>query len=186
MARPGATALRQYAAPVDTFLAIASKREVRRYADRALPDELQRRIFDAGRVSGSSGNRQRSRFVAIADRDRLSRLAETVYTPDNLRGAQLAVAIAVHGKGPTSFDAGRAAQNMMLAAWNEGVGSCPNGMPDRAAAAEVLGLREGEEPAIVLSFGYPERPLRDPVSQPPEAWVAAADRKPFDEVVERL
>jgi hypothetical protein len=59
-------------------------------------------------------------------------------------------------------------------------------MPDRAAAAEVLGLREREEPAIVLSFGYPERPLRAPESQSAEVWVAAADRKPFDEVVERL
>ena len=178
--------MRRYAAAVDAFLAIASKREVRRYADRPLPAELQRRILDAGRVSGSSANRQQSRFVAITDRDRLALLAETVYAPDNVRGAQLAVAIAVHGKGPTSFDAGRAAQNMMLAAWNEGVGSCPNGMPDRAATARVLGLREGEDPAIVLSFGYPERPRRDPESQPAEAWVAAADRKPFEEVVERL
>jgi nitroreductase len=186
MGRPGVTPLRQYPAAVDTFLAIASKREVRSYADRVLPEEVQRRIFDAGRVSGTSGNRQGLRFVAIADRDRLARLARTVYTPDNLRGAQLAVAIAVHGKGPTSFDAGRAAQNMMLAAWNEGVGSCPNGMPDRSAAAEVLGLREGEEPVIVLSFGYPERPLRNPESQSAEAWLAAADRKPFEEIVERL
>lgn len=171
---------------MDAFLAIASKREVRRYAGRPLSDESQRRILDAGRVSGNSANRQQARFVAIADRDRLGRLAETVHVPDNVRGAELAVAIVVHGKGPTSFDAGRAAQNMMLAAWNEGVGSCPNGMPDRAATAEVLGLREGEEPAIVLTFGYPERPRRDPESQPAEAWVAAADRKPFEEVVERL
>jgi hypothetical protein len=62
----------------------------------------------------------------------------------------------------------------------------PNGMPDRAATAQVLGLREGEEPAIVLTFGYPDRPRRDPESQPAEAWAAAADRKPFEEVVERL
>ena len=171
---------------MDAFLAIASKREVRRYAGRPLSDESQGRILDAGRVSGNSANRQQARFVAIADRDRLGRLAETVHVPDNVRGAELAVAIVVHGKGPTSFDAGRAAQNMMLAAWNEGVGSCPNGMPDRAATAEVLGLREGEEPALVLTFGYPERPRRDPESQPAEAWVAAADRKPFEEVVERL
>jgi hypothetical protein len=59
-------------------------------------------------------------------------------------------------------------------------------MPDRAAAARVLGLREGEEPAIVLTFGYPHPPRRDPQSQPAETWVAAADRKPFEEVVERL
>jgi nitroreductase len=171
---------------MDALLAIASKREVRRYTDRPLPDELQRRILDAGRVAGNSANRQQSRFLAIADRVRVARLAETVYVPDNIRGARFVVAIVVHGKGPTSFDAGRAAQNMMLAAWNEGVGSCPNGMPDRAATAEVLGLREGEEPAIMLSFGYPERPQRAPESQPAEAWVAAADRKPFEEVVEYL
>jgi nitroreductase len=171
---------------VDAFLAIASKREVRRYAERPLPDEVQRRILDAGRVAGNAGNRQQSRFVAIADRDLLGRLAETVYAADNVRGAQLAVAIVVHGKGPISFDAGRAAQNMMLAAWNEGVGSCPNGMPDRNATGELLGVGEGEEPAIVLSFGYPERPLRDPESRSADAWVAAADRKPFDELVERL
>ena len=67
--------------------------------------------------------------------------------------APFAVVVAVHGKGPTTFDAGRAAQNMMLAAWDLGVGSCPNGMPDRAAAAEILGLREGEVPAIIVSFG---------------------------------
>jgi nitroreductase len=170
---------------VDAFLAIASKREVRSYADRPLGEELQRRILDAGRVSGTSGNRQQLRFVAVTDRDLLSRLATTVYVPGNIRGAQLAVAIVAHGKGPTSFDAGRAAQSMMLAAWNEGVGSCPNGMPDRAAAAEVLGLREGEEPAIVVTFGYPERARRDPESQAAEAWIAAADRKPFEDVVER-
>ena len=74
---------------------------------------------------------------------------------------------------------------MLLAAWNEGVGSCPNGMPDRAAAAGVLGLAEGEEPAIVLSFGYPSKP-RDPESRSAEDWVAAANRKPFDEVVSRI
>lgn len=45
--------------------------------------------------------------------------------------------IAGSGKGPVAFDAGRAAQNMMLAAWNEGVVSTPNGIakaePGRAA-----------------------------------------------------
>ena len=171
---------------MDAYLAIASRREVRSYSDRALPEEVQRRILDAGRVSGSSQNRQGWRFVWVTDRGLLERLAEMVYVPSNLRGCAFAVAVAVSGKGPTSFDAGRAAQNMMLAAWSEGVGSCPNGMPDRSAAGEVLGLAEGEEPAIVLTFGYPARPGRDPESRPAEQWIGAADRKPFDEVVQRL
>ncbi|MEX2464667.1 MAG: nitroreductase family protein, partial [Gaiellaceae bacterium] len=74
-------------------------------------------------------------------------------------------------------------QNMMLAAWNEGVGSCPNGMPDPQQAADVLGLPDGERPLNILSFGYSAKP-RDPESRSPEEWVTGANRKPFDEVVE--
>jgi nitroreductase len=170
---------------VDAYLAIASRREARSYSDRPVPEEVQQRIIDAGRVSGSSANRQPWRFVWVTDRERLERLAELVYEPGNVRGCAFAVAVAVSGKGPTSFDAGRAAQNMLLAAWNEGVGSCPNGMPDRAAAGEALGLWDVEQPAIVLTFGYPTRPGRDPESRSAEEWIAAADRKPFEQVVER-
>jgi nitroreductase len=43
---------------VDTWLAVASRREVRRYADRPLPDDVVRRILDAGRLAGSAKNRQ--------------------------------------------------------------------------------------------------------------------------------
>jgi nitroreductase len=158
-----------------------SKREVREYADRDLPDDVVRRILEAGRLAGSAVNRQPWRFLAVRDRDLLDRLAETVHASDNLRGAKLAVAIVVSDS--PGFDCGRAAQNMMLAAWNEGVGSCPNGMPEPQRAAEVLDLPGGERPLNILSFGYPAKP-RDPESRSPEEWVARANRKPFDEVVE--
>jgi nitroreductase len=140
-----------------------------------------RRILDAGRVSGSGANRQPWRFLALRDRPLLERVAETVYEPVNVRGANLAVAIVVSDS--PGFDSGRAAQNMMLAAWNEGVTSCPNGMPDPSKAAEALGLPENERPLNILSFGYPARP-RDPESRSAEEWIARAKRKPFDEVVE--
>jgi nitroreductase len=168
---------------MDTDLAIASKREVRQYADRPLPDDAVRRILDAGRVAGSSQNRQNRRFVAIRDRDLLERLAPCVYTPTNVLGAALAVAIVISGKGPTSFDAGRAGQNMMLAAWNEGIGSSPNGIADAELLAQVLGHGEDERIAIVLTFGYPARPS-DPARRTPEEWVERADRRPFDEIVD--
>jgi nitroreductase len=171
---------------VDAYLAIASRREVRNYSARPVPEEVQRRILEGGRVSGSSANRQQWRFVWVTDRGLLVRLADQVFVPSNVRLSAFAVAIAVSGKGPTSFDAGRAAQNMMLAAWNEGVGSCPNGMPDRAGAGEVLGLSDGEETAIILTFGYPARPGPDPETRPAEQWIEAADRKPFEEIVQRL
>ena len=167
---------------MDVYLAIVSKREVRAYADRPLPDDAVRRLLEAGRVAGSSRNRQARRFVVLRG-DALARAAEAVWSPENVRGAALAVAIIVRGKGPTGFDAGRAAQNMMLAARGDGIGSCPNGIADPEALAAVLGHDDEEQVATLLSFGYPARPV-DPESRTPDEWIERADRLSFDEVVE--
>src|SRR5262245_62736309 len=148
---------------MDTYLAVASKRDERRYADRPVPDELRRRILDGGRLSGSAKNRQPWRFLVVEDAAVRERLAETVYEPSNVRGATLVVAVL----GRASLDAGRAIQNMMLVAWNEGVVSCPNGMPDPDTTRTVLGLGDDEIVGIVLSFGYPAR-RRDPESRSAE------------------
>jgi nitroreductase len=169
---------------VDTYLAVASKRDWRRYADRAIPDDVVTRILDAGRVSGSAVNRQPWTFVVVEDEERKQQLAETVYAGDNVRGAVLVVAIATEGGG-RPLDVGRAMQNMMLAAWNEGVVSCPNGMPDAAEAARALGLEGELQPVTVLSFGYPRRPL-EPESKSAQEWSREANRKPLDEVVLRV
>src|SRR3954454_24576803 len=160
---------------MDTFLAIASRREVREYTDAPLPDDVVRRILDAGRLSGSSQNTPRWQFVVLTDKHAV---AEFVYAPDNVLGAQLVVAIAGDA---ASFDVGRAAQNMMLAAWGEGVGSVPNGIKDRAAAEALVGKPVG----IVLTFGYPAKP-RDPQSKTAEEWSQSAKRKSFDEVVREI
>ena len=169
--RPGRGAV-VYAQPMDTFLAIASRRETREYADTPLPDDVVHRILDAGRLSGSSQNTQRWEFVIVGNREAL---AGCVYAPGNVRGAALAVAIAGEAR---PFDVGRAAQNMLLAAWNEGVGSCPNGVRDAEAAERLVGAPV----LIVLTFGYPAKP-RDPSSRTSDEWSARANRKPFDEVV---
>jgi nitroreductase len=164
---------------MDTFLVIASKRDTRRYADRPIPADVERRILDAGRVSGSGQNRQPWRFLVVADAERREALAEAVYEPGNVRGAALVVAI----PGRRTFDIGRCAQNMMLAAWNEGVASCPNGIADPEGAKRALSLED--PPPIVLTFGYPARhPGAE--SRSAEEWSARADRKPLDELVERV
>jgi nitroreductase len=170
---------------VDTFLAIASRRDQRRYEPGPLPEEVVARILDAGRLSGSASNRQPWTFVVVESRARVEALSRGVHVPGNVLGAGLVVAIVVKGKGPISFDAGRAAQNMLLAAWNEGIASCPNGLADREAVSAALGLAEDETPAIVLTFGVPER-RRDPGSRTADEWSARANRRPFDDVVRRL
>jgi nitroreductase len=83
------------------------------------------------------------------------------------------------------MDVGRAMQNMMLVAWNEGVVSCPNGIRDAEAAASTLGFEEGLRPVNAPSFAYPKRPL-DPELRSAEDWSAEADRKPLDDLVRRI
>ena len=148
---------------METFLAIASKRDVRD------------RILDAGRLSGSSRNTQKWEFVVVGGTAQEG-LADAVYAPENVRSATLVVAIVGEAGG---FDVGRCSQNMMLAAWVEGVGSCPNGVRDPEAAAEICG---GEVKAV-LSFGYPAKP-RAPRTA--EEWSARANRKPLNELVREV
>src|ERR1700747_2641664 len=119
---------------METRLAIASKRDERRYDARPVAKEIEERILDAGRVSGSSQNKQRWEFVVVEEAK--ERLAHAVYVPENVRGAGLVVAI-VGEAG--SLDVGRCAQNMMLAAWDQGVISCPNGIRDAELAADICG-----------------------------------------------
>jgi nitroreductase len=170
---------------MDVWPAVTSRREVREYSDRAIPADAELRILEAGRISGSSKNRQPWRFLVVEDPQLRERVAESVYAPENVRGATLVIAVAVSGKGPTSFDAGRAAQNMMLTAWSDGIGACPNGIADAEAMGQALGLTEGEAVVTVLTFGYPAHP-RDPSRRSPEEWLARADRKPLSEVSGRL
>jgi hypothetical protein len=43
---------------VDAYLALVSKRDTRRYAERAIREAVVRRVVEAGRLAGSSRNRQ--------------------------------------------------------------------------------------------------------------------------------
>jgi FMN reductase [NAD(P)H] len=169
---------------MDTYLAIVSKRDWRRFADHPVPQDAERRILEAGRLASSANNRQRRRFVIVEDAELRDRLAETVYDPPNVRSAALVVAVVTPPGEMPAFDAGRAVEAMFLAAWNEGVASVPNGIPDRDATGAVLGLGEGEVARIILALGYPAR-ARDPERRSVEEWIAEANRKPFSEVVER-
>lgn len=169
---------------MDTYLAVASKRDWRSYSDRPVPEALQRRILDAGRVSGSSKNTQPWTFVVVESAEAKERIAELVYARGNIATCAFAVAIATE-EGKYALDVGRALQNMALTAWNEGVVSCPNGIPDRDAAARALGLDESWIPVNIPSFAYPKRAL-DPESKSADEWSAEANRRPLDEVLKRI
>src|SRR3989475_12784011 len=116
---------------MDAYLAVVSKREVREYTDRQIPDDILTKIMQAGRAAGSSKNTQPWRFVVLRDREHRRKLARSIMAPRNLEGCAAAVAIVLLNER-LRFDAGRVAQNMMISAWALGGGSCPNSVrPDQ-------------------------------------------------------
>jgi nitroreductase len=170
---------------MDTFEAIRRVRAVRAYRPDPLPAELLDRILDAGRHAGSSKNRQRWDFIAVTRRETLSELAGVGPYAGHLAGAAAAVALVTPDPfvkdRPLSviWDSGRAAQNMVLAAWAEGVGSVPATVYDQDLARRILGYPGDLHCEYILSFGYPADP--SDLVRPPRA----GGRKLLEEVVRR-
>jgi nitroreductase len=144
--------------------AVRTKRVVREFADRALePDHLVR-ILNAGRRAASSKNLQRWDFIVCRDRAHLRELAAVGPWAGHLAGAAAAIALVTpdprSADSPLSvlFDLGMAAGNMMLVAWELGVGSVPATVYEQELARRLLGYPEDHHCEYLLSFGYPADP----------------------------
>ena len=151
---------------MNTWDAVHGKRAVREFADRPIEPELLERIVRAGTRAHSSKNQQRWAFVVVEDRGRLQALSTTGPYAGHVRGAAAAVALVTpdpRADGqPLSvmWDLGGAAAQMMLVAWDAGVGSCPATVYDQALVHEILGLPEDRWCEYILSFGYPADPSK--------------------------
>lgn len=158
---------------------------VRRFEGRSLASEHLQRILDAGRHAGSSKNQQRWDFIVIEDRAQLRALAALGPYAGHLAGAAAAVALVTPDpRGSAAslsilWDLGAAADNMMLAAWELGIGSCPATVYEPALARELLGYPSDRSCEYLLSFGYPADPTE--LTRPP----TAGGRRALSEVVRR-
>jgi nitroreductase len=138
--------------------AIRTKRAVRQFQEKALPEEVVQAILNAGRRSQSSKNNQPWQFIAIREKSILKALSEAGTYAGHLAGAALAVAILVPApdeRFQTLFDAGQAAAYMQLAAWELGVGSCLASIYEPDKAQRILGYPAEWQVRICISFGYP-------------------------------
>jgi len=159
---------------MDAYRAVVDKRDQRFFLPRPLPEETLRRILQAARMTGSSKNREPNRLVVVRDRAHLAALAATSHFARWL--ADSAVTVVIAQTEAHEFDAGRCAQNMMLAAWAEGIGSCPAHLPE-AAVGKLLGIPEGVAINRVIGFGY-VHPAR--IAAPTSV---RRPRRPLDELV---
>ena len=162
---------------------IRSLRAVRQFSDREISNDVLKDVLEVGRWTGSSKNTQPWDLIVIRNRETLAGLSKCGAFAGHLKGAKLGLALVMHGDDPwTCMDEGRLMQNLMLAAWAHGVGSCIGSIyPDKEQLArELLGIPKNLYIRTALSLGYPESPQA--LRLPPTARVPRG-RRPFEDVV---
>lgn len=167
---------------MDAYRCIVSKREIRTFTARPLSEDVLEKILNAGRMSGSSRNSQPWHFVVVRDRGRLRELAGFGRFARHVPGA--AAAICLLAASPRAlFDAGRCAQNIMLAAWSFGVASCPASMHRGEEARAFLGAPAGHGVATVISLGHPDPKGRGAIERTALRILAGRGRRPLASLV---
>jgi len=159
---------------MDLYKGTVGKRDRRTFLPKPIPEESLRRILQAGRMTPSSKNSEPNRFVVVQSEEGKAAIAALSPMARWLGNAAVIVVFAQTQDHP--FDCGRAAQNMMLAAYNDGIGSCPAHVSEEKLR-ELFGIPPEIVINRVIGFGYidPER------AGPPPA--VARKRKPIEELV---
>jgi nitroreductase len=153
---------------MNVYDAVLTNIAVREFTDESLKDEHLVRILDAARLCQSGKNLQPWYFILIRDRTTLDALAELMkgdVDEDIMKRSHTAIAII---SDPISefdvVDAGRAAQNMTLVAWELGIGSVfisgpepPERVPYRKKAKQLLGTPDHLNFVDLIVLGYPRR-----------------------------
>lgn len=165
---------------MNVYDAIRSKHSLRQFSDQAIAEADLNRILNAGRLAGSSKNNQPWHFVVLRQRERLVSLSQCGNFAGHLAGATVGVALVTgdwRERWPVAFDLGAAAQNMMLAAHELGIGSVMANIYEIERARELLGLPPELMCYSAISFGYPANP--DDLARPPKQ----GGRRPLVDVV---
>lgn len=151
---------------------IRKRRAIREFLDREVPDEVVLKILHAGRLAPSQRNRQPWHFIVVKKRETLRRLAEAAPYGGYIADAPLAIALVLQNAKMPQFDSGRCIENMLLAAWEEGVGTCFNSGFDQEKVKAALHIPAEMEVAAIMPFGYPKEPTTK----------RKKDRKPLAEI----
>jgi nitroreductase len=168
---------------MEVFDALRTVLATRRYRADPVPDEVVRRIVEAGRLTGSGSNTQPWHFVVVTDRDTIQRMGPMLRTGPYVATAPLVVVVAVDRSSRLAeSDASRAIQSMLVTAWADGVGSNWVGFGGLSEVAALLAIPEHLDVLGVLPFGYPLGEVRGKKARKPLSEVASLGRfgQPFE------
>src|SRR6202162_3833336 len=141
---------------METFDAIRTVLAVRHFKDTPIPEPIVRQIVEAGRLTASAGNSQPWHFIVVRDKETLRQLGQLARTGPYIPQAPLAIVVAMD-RSPLAVSAGsRAIQDLILAAWSQGVGSNWVGYNNLPEVNPLLGIPEEVSVLSILPFGRSE------------------------------
>jgi len=145
---------------MDTYDCIRTKLDVREFDSKPVPAEVKLKVLEAARLTQSGMNSQDWRFILVQDPTRIRVLANDSTTGQWVSGANFAVIVLINPKfGFHLIDAGRAVQDMQLAAWNYGVVSRVFTGVKESELRRDFAIPQNLAHAITAGFGYPVKKI---------------------------
>jgi nitroreductase len=146
---------------MDVFEAIKGRRSIRQFTDEPVEKETLEKLLDAARWAPTASNQQRWRFVVVTSpliKELILKFAPGIFV------MPAAFIVICAEKAPDAnpwaevtylADCAIAAQDIMLAAHEMGIGSCVAISYAKVAIIEILNIPAGVEPLLIITLGYP-------------------------------
>jgi nitroreductase len=141
---------------------VLDRRSIRHYEQKEISKDILDKILEAGRQAPSAANKQPWHFIVLTDPEIKKKLSGGLFNRF-IKDAPVTIVGCAH----KDLIAGKwsivsttiALQNMVVAAWAMGVGSCWIGDFNEEKAKKLLNIPESWNVIALISFGYPaERP----------------------------
>lgn len=148
---------------MDVYEAIRTRRSVRAYQDKPVPEDALNRILEAGRLAPSASNRQDWKFIVVKDPETRKAIAQAANNQQFI--AQAPVVIVAVSLNPErimrcevpayAVDLAIAVDHMTLAATAEGLGTCWIGAFSQDEMRKVLNIPDKYKVVTLTPLGYP-------------------------------
>lgn len=148
---------------MEYFDLIRKRASVRSYKPDLVEDEKLQKVLEAARLAPTAANRQPFQIIVIHPVGREPELRR-IYRREWFVSAPLLICVCAvqaeawvrrDGRRYTDVDVAIVMDHMILAATNQGLGTCWVAAFDEDAARQVLGLPGHVEPIIFTPLGYP-------------------------------
>ncbi len=174
---------------MNVYEAATKRRSIRRFKNKAVPDTVLEKCIEAARLAPSGRNHQFCEYIVINDAEILPAIFDNIGgsaklppeqggpRPDQTAKAYTIILLSKASESPerrriTLYDAGMAAENIILTAWEQGIGCCPILMFNEQDLKLVLDIPAEYDIALVIAMGYPdEMPVAEDVKDSTNIYV---------------